>query len=326
MTTARLGRLCTAVLLLVVCALALATDWPARSVRIIVPYAPGGQADVAVRILARQFTEHFGQPFVVENLPGSNGTAAINALLRSPPDGYTLAYADAGHWAINLALNPQTPYDPERDFAPIGAYGETAGIVVVANAALPIRTLRELVAYATAHPGKLSYASPGVGSVHHIVMEDLKARLGLDIVHIPYKSSAQAVPAVVGGQVPLGVASLANVAAFAQDGRLRVLGISTRKRSALAPSVPPLADSGLPGFDHDAEVGLIARAGVPRPIIDRLARELAVIVANPEVVAGFAKAGLEPAADTSPEHLAERIRSDRRRYERLVRQAGISAE
>lgn len=294
--------------------------------RIIVPYAPGGQADVAVRILARHLALQFGQPFVVENMPGSNGFSAITALLRAPADGYTLAYGDAGHWAINPALNPQTPYDPERDFTPIGAYGETAGIVVVAGSALPVRSLQDLFAYARANPGKLSYASPGVGSVHHIVMEDLKSRLRLDIVHIPYKSSAQAVPAVVGGQVPLGVASLANVAGFAQEGRLRVLGISTRKRSPMAPTVPPIAEAGVPGFDHDAEVGLIARAGVPQPIVDVLARTLAGIVANPEVVAGFAKAGLEPVSDTSPGHLAERMRSDRRKYADLVRSIGIGVE
>ena len=157
-------------------------------------------------------------------------------------------------------------------------------------------------------------------------MEDLKARLRLDIVHVPYKSSAQAVPAVVGGQVPLGVASLANVAGFAQEGRLRVLGISTRKRSTMAPSVPSIAEAGVPGFDHDAEVGLIARAGIPQPIVDRLAHALAGIVANPEVVAGFAKAGLEPVPDTSPGHLAERMRSDRRKYGELVRSIGIGVE
>jgi tripartite-type tricarboxylate transporter receptor subunit TctC len=321
-----LARLGGALVLTLACTLAHAADYPNRSVRIIVPYAAGGQADVAVRILARQFSQQLGQPFVVENIPGTNGIAAINALMRSPADGYTLSYGDAGHWAINFALNPGLPYDPEKDFAPIGLFGETAGLFLVVNDAVPARTLQELVALARASPGMLSYASAGVGSIHHILMEDFKARLGLDIVHIPYKGSSQAMPAVVGGQVPVGIASLANVTAFARDARIRVLGIGTLKRSPMAPSVPPMAEAGAPGFNHDAEVGLIARAGVPPAIIDQLAQALAKAIGAPEVAAAFAQVGLTPVTNTTPQRLAERIREDRRKYDRLARKVGITAD
>lgn len=321
-----LARMGAALVLAIACALAHAGDYPNRSVRIIVPYAPGGQADVAVRILARQFSQQLGQPFVVENIPGSNGAAAISALMRAPADGYTLSYGDAGHWAINFALNPGLPYDPERDFAPIGLFGETAGLFIVVNDAVPAHTLPELVALARANPGMLSYASAGVGSIHHILMEDFKSRLGLDIVHIPYKGSSQSMPAVVGGQVPIGIASLANVTAFARDSRIRVLGIGTLKRSPMAPSVPPMAEAGAPGFNHDAEVGLIARTGVPPAIVDKLAQALARTLGAPEVAAGFANAGLQPVSNTTPARLAERIRDDRRKYDHLIRTVRITAD
>ena len=308
------------------CAFAHADDYPVRPVRIIVPYAPGGQADAAVRILAHEFSVLLQQPFTVENVPGSSGLAAINALMRAPADGYTLSYGDAGHWAINFAVNPALPFDPERDFAAVGLFGRSAGLFIVVNDAVPARTLTELVALARAGPGTLSYASAGSGSFHHRLMEDFMARLGLDVVHIPYKGSSQAMPAVVGGQVPIAIASLANVTSFAKDGRIRVLGVSTATRSPMAPSVPPMAEAGVAGFDHNTEAGLIARAGTPHAIINRLSQALGRMVAMPEVAAGFAKAGMEPVPDTTPARLAERMRDDRRKYARIVRAAGITSE
>src|SRR4051812_31643703 len=174
-------------LVLAISAAASAQDYPNHSVKVIVPYAPGGQPDVAVRVLAQQFSTQLGQPYVVENIPGANGLAAINAFLKMPPDGYTLSHSDGGNWAINLALNPKLSYDPQRDFSPIGLYGQTTGLFLVVNSSVPVNTLQDLVAASKAKPGSLSYASAGIGSIHHLIMEDFKTALGLNILHVPYK-------------------------------------------------------------------------------------------------------------------------------------------
>lgn len=320
------SRLGAALAVMAFCAAGNAQDYPNRGVKIIVPYAPGGQPDVAVRVLAQQFSLQLGHPFLVENIPGSSGIAAINAFLKMPPNGYTLLYGDAGHWAINTALNPKLPYDPQKDFAPIGLFGETTGLFLVVTESVPAGTLQELVVLVKSRPGAFSYASAGIGSIHHLIMEDFRASLGLNILHVPYKGSAQAVPALVGGQVSMALASLAVVSSYARDGRVRILGVSTKKRSSMAPNVPPMAEAGIPDFDHAAGLGLVAPAGTARAVIDKLSAALAKSVAMPEVVARFATVGLEPAADTTPDGLAERIRQDRLKYARVVKISGATAD
>ncbi|MSQ71603.1 MAG: tripartite tricarboxylate transporter substrate binding protein [Betaproteobacteria bacterium] len=308
------------------CAPAFAQEYPARAVKIIVPYAPGGQPDVAVRVLAQQFSIQFGQPFVIENIPGSSGIAAINTFLKAPADGYTISYGDAGHWAINVALNSKVGYDPLRDFVPVGLFGETTGLFLCVTDSVPVNNLQELIALAKAKPGALSYASAGIGSIHHLIMEDFRASLGLSILHVPYKGSAQAVPALVGGQVSMALASLAVVSPYARDGKLKILGVSTGKRSSLAPAVPTIAEIAIPGFDHAGGLGLVARVGTPQAVVDKLTAALARAVAMPEVVSRFATVGLEPIRDNSPAKLAERMREDRIKYARVVRLSGATAE
>ncbi len=320
------GRLGAALAVMALCAASNAQDYPHRAVKIIVPYAPGGQPDIAVRVLAQQFSLQFGQPFLVENIPGSSGIVALNAFLKTRPDGYTVSYGDTGTWAINKALNPKLPYDPEKDFATIGLFGESTGVFLVVTGSVPARTLQELVALVKSRPGDFSYASSGVGSIHHMIMEDFKASLGLNILHVPYKGSAQAVPALVGGQVSMALASLALVSSYAADARVRILGVSTKKRSSMAPNVPPMAEAGIPEFDHAGGQGLVARAGTAKAIIDKLSAALAKAVAMPEVVARFASVGLEPVPDTSPGALAERIRLDQIKYTRVVKISGASAD
>lgn len=320
------GRVGALLAMLAFCMVGNAQDYPNRTVRIIVPNAPGGQPDIALRVLAQQFSAQFGQPFVVENIPGANGVAAINALLNSPPDGYTLSYGDAGHWAINKLLNPKLAFDPLKDLAPVGMYGETTGLFLVVSDTMSAKTLQELVALVKSRPGAFSYASAGVGSIHHLIMEDFKASLGLDVLHVPYKGSGQAVPALVGGQVSMAIASLAAVSSYAKDGRVRILGVSTKKRSSMAPNVPTMADAGIPDFDHTDGVGLAARGGTPRAITDKLAAAMTKAIAMPEVVARFAAIGLEPATDTTPEALMERTRQNLIKYARVVKISGASAE
>ena len=306
---------------------AAAQDYPARSVKVIVPYAPGGQPDVAVRVLSQQFALQLGQPFVVENIAGSSGIAAYTALLKMPADGYTLAHGDSGNWAITVALNPKLSYEPLRDFAPVGLYGQTTGLFVVVNSDVPVHSLKELIALAKAKPGALSYASAGIGSIHHLIMEDFKTTVGLNILHVPYKGSAQAVPALVGGQVSMSIASLAVITPYAKEGRVRILSVSTARRSTLAPEVPTMAEAaGLPDFEHGGALGLVARAGTPQPIIERLSGALARAAPLPEVVARFATVGLEPVPSTRPEVLAEQMRRDLAKYNRLVKTTGITVD
>ena len=309
------------------CFSAGAQEYPARPVKIIINVSPGGMPDVTVRVLANQFSAQFGQSFIVENVPGANSSNAITALLKAPADGYTLAYGDAGYWAINVALNPKMPYDPQRDLAPIGLFGETTGLFICVTDSIPAKTLQELIALAKAKPGSLSYASAGIGSIHHLIMEDMRASLGLNLLHVPYKSSGQAVPALVGGQVSMALASLTAVTPFARDGKLRILAVSTGKRSRLAPDVPTIAEAaGIPGFDHAGGLGLVARAGTPQVAIDRMSAALAKAVAMPEVVARFAAVGLEPITDNSPAKLAERMRSDMEKYVRVAKISGATSE
>ncbi len=268
----------------------------------------------------------FGNPFITENIPGANGVAALNALLKMPPDGYTLFYGNAGTWAINTALDPKLPYDPQKDLAPIGLIGESTGLFLAVAGSVPANTLKELVAMVKSRPDAFSYASSGFGSIHHLIMEDFKASLGLNILHVPYKGSGQAIPALVSGQVSMGLASLGAVSPYVKDGRIRLLGVSTKKRSSMAPNVPPMAEAGIPGFDHTTPLGLLARAGTARAVIDKLSAALAKAVAIPEVVARFAAIGLEPPTDTTPEALAETIRQDRIKYTRVVKISGVTAQ
>ncbi|MFM9969268.1 MAG: Bug family tripartite tricarboxylate transporter substrate binding protein [Burkholderiales bacterium] len=299
---------------------AAAQDYPSRAVKILVPYAPGGQPDTAIRVLSQHFGALLGQPFIVENIAGSSGVAAINTLLKAPADGYTLLSADAGHWAINLALDPKHTYDPERDFTPIGLFGETTGLFLAVNDSVSVKSFQELATLARAKPGALSYASAGVGSIHHLIMEDLKSNLKMDILHVPYKGSAQAVPALVGGQVNMAIASLAVISGYVKEGRIKLLGVGNFRRSGLAPDVPTMAEAaGIPDFGHTGGSGLFARAGTPRPALDKIVAALAKVALQPEVLARYATVGLEASPNLTPEYLSNRIRHDRIKYTRIVK-------
>lgn len=314
------------VLLLCACSSAFAQEWPARPVRVILPVSPGGQPDVAVRLLAAHFQQLLGQPFVVENIPGANYANGIQALQRAPADGYTIGYGDAGYWAINVALNPKMGFDPDRDITPVGLYGETTGLFLCVTDAVPAKTLQELIALAKAKPGSLSYASIGIGSLHHMIMEDFRSSLGLDLLHVPYKSSGQAIPALVGGQVSMALGSLTVVGPFARDGKIKVLAVSTAKRSGLAPDIPTIAEIAIPNFDHAGALGLLARSGTPPAVIEKLNGALVRVLANPEVVSRFASIGIELVPDNSPARHAQRMREDRAKYTRVAKASGAVAQ
>ncbi len=303
-----------------------AQDFPSRPVRIIVGYPAGGLPDVVMRMLAPQLSAQLGVPFTIENVPGANGRVGIAALLNAPADGYTLFAADPGNWAVDPAMNPNADYDPQRVFAPVALYAEHSPIFLVVAATFPARTLRELVALARAQPGVLTYASPGIGTQHQLIMEDFKASLGLDIRHIPYKGSAQTIPALIGGQVSMVITAPASVMAQAKEGRVRIIGVARKTRAASAPDAEPMGDAGIAGFDHGGSLGVLARAGTPHAAIDVLAAAFAKALAMPDVAAYLATLSFEPVRDPSPAALDARMREDRAKYTRIVKQLGKAIE
>lgn len=313
-----------AMMALFVSALVHAQEFPSKPLRLLVPYSPGGSADVVGRVAAQQMAALLGQPFVVENRTGAGGIPGVQSLVSAPPDGYTLLVADAGHWAANPALYAKLPYNPQRDFVPVGMI-TTSSLFLVVHESVPAKNLQELVALAKASPGKLNYGSSGSGSVHHLTMEVFKNALGLDIVHVPYKGTGQSVPALLGGQVSMAIAALTSVASHVKQGKVRVVGANTKKRSPLAPDVPPMADAGVPDLDFPGELGLVAPAGTPSPVIDKLSAALAKAVQHPDAVARFTAIGVEPVGNT-PTQLAETIRADIPKYARAVKISGAKVD
>lgn len=307
------------------CVVAQAQDYPLRSVKMVVPYAAGGQGDSSIRIIANALTAHLGQSFVVENLAGSSGINAIQTVMRAPADGYTLVYNDNGHWAINPALHKKLPYDSLRDLAPVGLIAQST-LFLVATASFPANTLQELVAAVKARPDAYTYASSGIGSPHHLTMEDFKAGLGLKVLHVPYKGSALSIPALVGGEVSMAIASLPAVAGFAREGKVKILAANSRNRSVFAPNVPTMGDAGIAEFDHSGGIGVFAPAGTPRAVIDKLSAALTRVVALPDTVNRFAAAGLEPITNNTPERLVETVVADRAKFLRIVRLSGAAPE
>ncbi len=302
-----------------------AQDYPLRTVKMVVPYAAGGQGDSSIRIIANALTTHFGQSFVVENLAGSSGINAIQTVMRAAPDGYTLVYNDFGHWAINPALYKKLPYDTLRDLAPIGLIAQST-LFLVATGSFPANTLQELVAAVRAKPDVYTYASSGIGSPHHLTMEDFKAALGLKVLHIPYKGSALSIPALVSGEVSMAIASMPAVAGFAREGKVKILAANSRNRSVFAPNLPTMGEAGIAEFDHSGGIGVFAPAGTPRAVVDKLSAALARIVALPDTVSRFAAAGLEPITNNMPERLTEVVIADRAKFMRIVKLSGAAPE
>jgi tripartite-type tricarboxylate transporter receptor subunit TctC len=303
---------------------AQAQGFPSRPVKIIVPYAPGGAADVVARLIATPMGEALGQQFIVENRPGASGITGVEAAMKSPPDGHTLLIADAGQWAINSALHPKLPYDATRDLAPIGKV-TTLSMYLVVHESVPANTILELVALVKAKPGALNYGSSGTGTVHHLTMEAMKAALGLDIVHVPYKGTSQSIPALLGGQVSMAISALPSIAPHIKSGKVKVLGANTKKRSPFAPEIPAIAEFGVPEFDFPGELGLLAPAGTPQAVLQKLSAALAQAVRRSEVSQRLTAMGMEPVGGT-PEDLAAQIRADLRRYGDAVKASGAKVE
>jgi len=301
-----------------------AQGFPSKPVKFVVPFSPGGLSDTVARLIGQQLSSTWGHQVVVDNRPGASGIIASELVAKSPADGYTLLFADPQHLAINPAMHTKLPYDPIRDFAPVtlAAYGP---LFLVAHPAVAADSLPELIRLAKANPGRLAYGSAGSGSIHHLTMESLKAALGLDIVHVPYKGAAQAVPALVSGQVALTFSALPSLAPQVKAGKAKFLAVSTGRRSPLAPEVPTIAELAVPGFDFAGQIGIVAPAATPRDVIARLNTDIATVLRQAAIVAKMAGLGIDPVGN-SPEEFAAIIRADTEKYARAVKLSGARAE
>jgi len=302
---------------------AVAQPYPVKPVRVLLGTAPGGTGDISARMFTQKMVESLGQPVVVETRPGAGGAIADEAVARSQPDGHTLLYA-AGAITTLPALRAKLPYDVERDFAPISLAVLTVFTLAV-HPSVPVRDTQELIALARARPGKLTFGSPGIGSSAHLAGEAFVMMAGVKMLHVPYKGATEAIVGVVAGEIDVGVPTVTVALPLVNQGRLKILAVSTIKRSALMPSVPTLDESGLRGYQRAGWNGFLAPAGVPREIITRLNSVIVQTANVPEIREAMVKQGLEVQTST-PEEFASFIRSERAQNAKLVKFAGIKTE
>jgi tripartite-type tricarboxylate transporter receptor subunit TctC len=303
---------------------AFAQEWsPSRAVRIVVPIV-GGTNDVIARLVAPELQKALGQPFVVENRGGAGGTIGADLVAKSPPDGHTLLVGYNGPIAINTTLFRNLPYDPQKDLAPI-TLAVTSPQFLAVHPSVPVRNVAEFVAYAKAHPGKLSYASVAVGSASHLTMEMLKSAAGIDLVHVPYKGSHPAVVDLIGGQVTASFLVPGNILEFVKDGRAKVIASTGNKRFAATPDVPTMIEQGFEDFVAVSWIGFLAPGGTPRPIIERYNKEIVRILQTAEVRAKLQQMEFELVAGT-PEQFSQWIRTEIPRWGKVIRDTGAKAD
>jgi tripartite-type tricarboxylate transporter receptor subunit TctC len=300
-----------------------AQAWPSKPVKVVVPFAPGGATDIIGRLVAQKLGDRLGQPVVVENKPGAGTTIGNAAVAKAAPDGYTLLFAPTP-FVITQALYPSLPYDAAKEFAPVALLAVSPFILVV-NDALPAKTVAELVALAAAKPGSLTFCSAGSGSVPHLAGELFKLNAKVDIVHVPYKGGGPAITDLIGGQVDMMFATPIEVMQHVQSGKLRVLATTASRRLPALPNVPTVQESGVPEFDVYAFFGMLAPAGTPKAVIDRLATELERVMADPEVVQRFAEQSAEPRV-LGPVAFTAFLQSERTKWADVVKRSGAKLD
>jgi tripartite-type tricarboxylate transporter receptor subunit TctC len=302
-----------------------APAWPARAIRIVVPFPPGGSSDVIARLLAPRLSERYGQPVIVDNRPGGGGTVGADVVARAAPDGYSLLVGAAGALVTNPLLMPKLTYDPLRDFAPISLLVTSPFAVSVNPAQMPhVRTLRDLIAALKAKPG-LTFASGGTGSGMHLAGELFRQMTGIDMTHVPYKGNGPALAGLAGGEVHMAFTDLGSTPPLATAGRIRVLAVASTRRSEAGSDVPTATESGVPGWEALGWFGLVAPAHTPAAIIDRLNAETVAFLRAPEMRERILATGNDPAPST-PAEFAAFIRTEHARWAKLIREAGIRLE
>ena len=303
---------------------ATAQTWPSRPLRFVIPFTPGGGADFAGRVIARELSDEFKQPVVVENRAGAGGTIAPDNVAKSPADGYSMVLGHVGGIAVAPHMYKKLPFDPIKDLAPVAPVVNGLSVVVV-NPALPVKTVRELIAYAKANPNQLSFGSAGTGTDTHLAGELFKTMTGTNMTHVPYKGGAPAMLDLIAGNVQLSFASVASTIGYIQTGRLRALGMTGVKPFEGLPGVPTVSESGVPGYEINNWYGIFVPAGTPEDIIRRLNAAVIKAVQNPEVRAKLIAAGLEPMWST-PAEFSAYVRSETTKWGKIVRDSGATAE
>lgn len=311
----------TSFALLVNASAAHAQAWPSKPIKFIVGYPAGGGADISARLFAEHMSKGLGQPIVVENRPGAGGTIGASSVVRADPDGYTLYVAAISEISIAPATVKEMPYDSTKDLKPVVMFGKWAQILVT-SPAFPPKSVPELVAYVKANPGKVSYSSFGSNTLNHINGERFKSVLGIDTLHVPYKGSGPSLTGIMGDHVQYTFDSPSTTISLIQSGKLKAIGVAGPDRLAGAPEIPTLAEAGLPNFNVFSWIGLLAPAGTPQPIIDRLNKEALAVLKLPEVQEVLKKANTEPGGGT-PEEFAKRIREEVADYKQVASKIGI---
>src|SRR5690242_1660205 len=300
------------------------SGYPTHPITLIVPYAPVGGNDVVARAVIDPMAKALGHPLIIENRGGAGGSVGTRAVAKATPDGYTLGLGGTGTLAIDPTLYPNVGYDPRKDFAPVGLIA-TSPLIVVVNQSVPVHNIQELIALAKAQPGKLNYASAGTGSGIHLGTVLFAGTAGIDLTHIPYKGSGPALTDLLGGHVEIYFSSLPPAVGLVKEGKLRALGVTSLKRSASFPDVPTVAEQGLPGFEAVLHYGIVAPAGTPRPIIDKLNAALRAALADHNVYEHIATEGAEP-LPTTPEEYAADIDREETKWSALVKKSGATVK
>jgi len=302
---------------------AFAQSYPSKPIKVVSPWSPGGPAEALARVVTTKMSAALGQPIVIESKPGANGEIGTAAVASAPPDGYTLLLSHLGPTAISPALKKNLPYDPVKDFEPISQVVAGPTLLVVRND-LPVKSVKELIDYAKAHPGQLAYGSVGVGSTTHLAGEMLNMTAGIETIHVPYKGSTPILVDLIGGRLAFAFVGISGSLAQARAGQIRAIAISTLKRSASAPDIPAVAET-LPGFELNSWYGMMAPAHTPRPIVARLNQELVKALHMPDVIEWMKQNGLDPAPTTPEEHAAY-IKSEIAKWAKIVKAAHIQQE
>ena len=297
-------------------------NYPYKPLRLVVPFAPGGGVDIVARGIAQKLTESLGRTVIVDNRSGAGGSLGAELTVHAAPDGYTFMLATAS--LITNALLYRVPYDPARDFDAITQVTAQSSVLITIPS-VPAKTPSELIAYAKANPGRLNYASPGNGGLIHLTGELFQSMTGTHLVHVPYKGASAAYPDILAGRIQVAFPSIISVLPYLKSGKVRALAVTSRTRVYSLPEVPTLSESGVPGFDVTNWYGLLAPAGTPRAVIERLQRDTAALLKQPDVIARIAADGSEPVGSTSAQFTAH-IRREIEKWGKVVRQAGITGE
>jgi tripartite-type tricarboxylate transporter receptor subunit TctC len=317
-------------LCLVSCALCLgmsganAQGYPVKPIRIIVPFPPGGIADLFARVIGQKFSEAWGQPGVVENRPGAGGNIGAELVAKSPPDGYTLVTGSIGTHAVNVSIFRKLAYDPIRDFVPVALIMEAEGLLVL-HPSVPVKSVKELIALAKARPGQIAYASAGHGTASHLAGELFKSMAKVDMVHVPYKGNVPALTDLIAGQTSLLFATMPTALPHVQSGRLKALAVASTARSPAAPQLPTIAEAALPGYAVTNWIGFFAPAGTPRDVVTRLNAEVVRTMQAPEIQKRLATEGAKFSPWT-PDQFAAFVKAEMTKWAKVVKEAGIRVD